>query len=166
MKSRRAGQTMVEFALLYTGVIIPLTFGIIFVSEMLWVWHSVAELTRDGARYAATHCYQAGGANVIGYMQANVPRMIDQDQFRLGGASINISYYAKDPTTGLLSDFTCAAECTPDCSPDAFTISIANYQFTRFFSFLKLPPITIPPFTTSLPMESTGCDPTLGACLP
>lgn len=163
---RQSGQTVVEFALLYTGVIIPLTFGIIFISQMLWVWHSVVEFTRDGARYAATHCYQSGGPNVITYMQANVPLMVDQNQFRLGGATINVTYYAKDPTTGMLSDFTCATECTPDCSPDVVQISVSDYQFMRFFSFMKLPPISVPPFTTSVPMESIGCDPNLGACVP
>ena len=30
---------------------------VIFVAEMLWVWHSVVDFTRDGARYAATHCW-------------------------------------------------------------------------------------------------------------
>ena len=48
-----------EFALLYAGVMLPLTFMVIFVAEMLWVWHSVIDFTRDGARYAATHCWQS-----------------------------------------------------------------------------------------------------------
>ena len=48
-----SGQTVVEYALLYAGVILPLTFAIVFLGEMLWVWHSVVDYTRDGARYAA-----------------------------------------------------------------------------------------------------------------
>ena len=32
-----------------------------------------------------------------------------------------------------------------------------------FLQFFKLPPVTIPPFTTNLPMESVGCDET-GTC--
>src|ERR1019366_5779452 len=50
-----SGQATVEFAVLYAAVVLPLTFMIVFVSEMLWIWHSVADFTRDGARYAATH---------------------------------------------------------------------------------------------------------------
>ena len=34
-----AGQAAIEFALLYGAVILPLTFMVVFVSEMLWVWH-------------------------------------------------------------------------------------------------------------------------------
>ena len=76
--SGRSGQAAVEFAVLYAGVILPLTFMTIFVAEMLWIWHSVADFTRDGARYAVTHCWMADGSNVTGYMQSHVPAMIDQ----------------------------------------------------------------------------------------
>ena len=40
--------------------------------------------------------------------------------------------------------------------PDTVSVSITNYQFLRFAGFMKLPPVTIPPFTTSVPMESAG----------
>jgi hypothetical protein len=63
---RRSGQALTEFAVLYAGVVLPLTFMIVFVSEMLWVWHSVVDFTRDGARYAATHCWMADAGNVAG----------------------------------------------------------------------------------------------------
>jgi hypothetical protein len=92
----RSGQTMLEYAILYVGVIIPLTFGVIYLAEMLWVWHSVVDYTRDGARYASVHCYESSGQNVISYMQANVPLMIDADQFQSGLAQIVVNYYAED----------------------------------------------------------------------
>jgi hypothetical protein len=44
-------------------------------------------------------------------------------------------------------------------------VSIAKYLFTRFSAFFKLPAVSIPPFTTSVPMESAGCDES-GNCLP
>ena len=78
------GQSSVEFALLYSAAILPLTFMIIFTSELLWIWHSVADFTRDGARYAATHCWQGDGSNVVTYMKANIPLMPYQDQFLTG----------------------------------------------------------------------------------
>lgn len=165
-KQRRSGQAAVEFALVYVGVIIPLTFGMIFLCEMLWVWHSVVELTRDGARYASTHCYEADGGNVTSYMQSHVPLMIDMQQFIQGPAQLNVVYYAKDPDTGQLTTFSCPTDCSVDCEPDAVSVSVGNYEFSRFLTYLKLPPITIPPFTTSLPMESVGCDPQAGTCLP
>src|SRR5437763_15888478 len=49
----QGGQALLEFALLYGAVLLPLTFMVIFVAEMLWIWHSVADFTRDEARYAA-----------------------------------------------------------------------------------------------------------------
>jgi hypothetical protein len=162
----RSGQATFEFALLYAGVILPLTFGIVFLSQMLWVWHSVVDFTRDGARYAATHCYQSDMSNVTTYMHSHVPLMIDQNQFQSAGqAAITITYYQKDPSSGILSDFSCPTDCSVECEPDAVSISVSNYQFSRLLTFMKLPPITVPPFTTSIAMESTGCDPT-GNCLP
>jgi Flp pilus assembly pilin Flp len=162
-----SGQTLVEYAILYAGVILPLTFAIVFLSEMLWVWHSVVDYTRDGARYAASHCWTSDGNNVRTYMQTHVPRMIDMDQFQQGQAQINVEYFAADPTTGALSDFTCSSgDCTVDCLPDAVTVSISSYQFARFQRFFGLPPVVIPDFRTSLPIESNGCDPEQGVCLP
>ena len=170
MRRPRSGQATSEFAVLYAGVALPLTFMIVFVSEMLWVWHSVADFTRDGARYAATHCWMADGSNVAGpggYMPTHVPPMIDMNQFQNGSAGIQVQYWQADLTTGALTPFSCSSgDCSAACVPDAVSVSIANYQFTRFSGFFKLPPVTIPPFTTSVPMESAGCIAELGNCLP
>jgi hypothetical protein len=133
------------------------------------VWHSVADFTRDGARYAATHCWMADSSNVAGpggYMSTHVPPMIDMDQFQSGAAGIQVEYFQADPTTGALTLFSCdAGDCSAGCVPDAVSVSITNYQFRRFSGFMKLPPVTIPPFTASVPMESAGCDES-GNCLP
>src|SRR6478609_9446011 len=105
---RRSGQASIEFALLYSAVILPLTFMVVFVSEMLWVWHSVVDFTRDGATYAATHCWMGDGGNVTTYMTTHVPRMIDMDKFQSGEAGLQISYFSQDPATGQLTPFACA----------------------------------------------------------
>jgi hypothetical protein len=168
MSDRRSGQALLEYALLYVGVILPLTFGLLFLCEMLWVWHSVVELTRDTARYAATHCYQDGFANVTAYAQAHVPRTIDMQQFVEGPAAISVAYYSQDASSGQLIPFAgnCSAACSVDCMPDAVTVTITNYTFVHFLDFLKLPGVAIPAFPTSLPMESGGCDPQLQTCSP
>lgn len=166
MKRKRSGQATIEFALLYAGVILPLTFAVVFASEMFWVWHSVVDFTRDGARYAASHCWQAGADNVLGYMRTHVPRMIDMDQFQSGSAEIAVEYFSRDPDSGTLVEFTCDGDCSAACVPDAVSIRINNYQFLRFVSFLRLPPVTMPDFRTSMPIESAGCDPEQGTCLP
>ena len=163
---RRSGQATLEFAMIYAGVMLPLTFMLVFVAEMLWVWHSVVDFTRDGARYAATHCWTADQSNVLNYMTTNVPRMIDMDQFQNGAAGITVEYFSRDPSTGALTDFTCdSGDCTTNCIPDTVTVSVTAYQFTRFSGFFKLPAVTLPDFHASVPVAGAGCDET-GTCSP
>jgi len=156
----------VEFAITFALIIMPVTFAIIFTAEMLWVWHSMVDYTRDGARYATTHCWEGSGENVITYMRSHVPVNIDQDQFRNGQADIVVSYFARDAASGTLTDFSCDGDCSTTCIPDAVTVSIRNYSFTRFMSYLALPPVALPDFRTSLPMEGAGCDPDQAVCTP
>ncbi len=160
------GQETVEFALLYASVILPLTFMVVFVAEMLWIWHSVVDFTRDGARYAATHCWMSDGSNVVNYMESHVPMMIDMNQFQTGEAGISVQYFQLDPASGTLSDFTCSnGDCSTGCVPDLVTVSITNYQFTRFSSFFRLPAVLMPSFQTSMPIGGAGCDES-GNCVP
>ena len=175
LRASRSGQTTVEYALLFVGVLVPFTFGIIFVAELLWVWHSMVEFTRDGARYAATHCWEADGSNVLAYMYANVPVNVEQAQFNQPNvnAAITINYYTVDPDSGALTDFSCDTDCSVSCIPDVVTVSIQNYTYTKFFNtFMQLPGVAMPAWPVSLPMESAGCDgssetaPSSGGCLP
>ena len=160
-KSGNSGQALTEFTVLYAAVILPLTFMTIFVAEMLWVWHGVVDFTRDGARYASTHCWQPDGANVLSYMESHVPAIIDQAQFQRGDAGISVEYFADTGVTPFSGD-----TCGGVCIPDSVSVAITNYQFLRFASFMKLPPVKIPPFTTSVPMESAGFQDASGACVP
>ena len=165
-RRNNSGQATVEYALIYAGAILPLSFMVIFVAEMLWVWHSVADFTRDGARYAATHCWQGDASNVQAYMTSHVPRMIDMDQFQNGSAGITVQYFSRDPDTGNLTDFSCdGGECSSECIPDAVTVSVTSYQFTRFSGFFRLPAVSLPDFHASTAMGGAGCDET-GTCLP
>jgi hypothetical protein len=140
---------------------------LVFVAEMAWIWHGVVDFTRDGARYAATHCYEGDGSasNVLAYMQSNVPRIIDQAQFQSGAAGIAVAYYSQNPD-GSLAPFDGNACGGSLCLPDSVSVGISNYQFTRFSALFKLPPVTIPPFTTVVPMESAGYQDASGACVP
>lgn len=162
----QAGQATVEYAILTAGIVVPIIFGLIFVSQMLWVWHSVADFTRAGASYAATHCWQASADNVTAYMKTHVPLMADQDQFQGGNAEIQVNYFSKDPDTGDLTDFACDSECSTQCIPDAVSVRVINYQFRSFVGYLGLPPVSMPDFVTTVPIESAGCDPDQGTCLP
>ncbi|HLJ16921.1 MAG TPA: TadE family protein [Bryobacteraceae bacterium] len=165
-RSLQSGQATLEYALLFAGVVTPVLFAIIYTAQLLWIWHSVVEFTREGAQYAATHCWQASAQNVIGYMQSNVPLMLDQQQFQNGTVALEVDYFSVDPTSGTLTPFSCSAECSTVCVPDTVTVHVLNYQFTSFVAYLGLPPVTMPDFQTSMPVESSGCDPEQGTCLP
>jgi hypothetical protein len=156
---------MVEFVLLYGAIVLPLTFGIIFVAEMMWVWHSLADFTRDGARFAATHCWRPGGSNVLDYMRSHVPRMIDMDQFQTGSAELAIDYF-KRSDAGVLEPFTdCdGAECSTACVADVVTVRVTAYEFRRFVGSLGLPPVRSPEFRAVASIESSGCDPADATC--
>jgi Flp pilus assembly protein TadG len=164
--AKQAGQSTVEFALSYAGVVFPLTFGIIYISQLLWVWHSVNEFTRQGAVYATTHCWESSADNVVQFMRSNVPPMINQNQFQTGQVQLNVTYETTDPSTGQLSPFQCSGDCSSGCIPETVTVQVTGYQFSDFFAYVGLPPVTIPNLQTSLPMESAGCDPEQGVCLP
>lgn len=160
--SRRSGQATIEFALIYGAVILPLTFMTIFVAEQLWIWHSVAEFTRDGAHYAATHC-ATDGTNVVGYMTSRVPPMIDQNRFQTGEAGIQVQYFMNG-TDGASTPYD--PNACGSCVPDSVSVIITSYQFLRFAGFLGLAPTTMPPFTTNEPMESGGFQDASGSCTP
>ena len=162
----QSGQTTVEFSLTYLAVILPLTFGLVFVSEILWVWHGVNDFTRRGAGYASTHCWEGSAGNVLDFMHSNLPPTIDQNRFRDGPAQIKVTYFAKDPASGALIPFQCSSDCSISCIPDTVTVSVVGYAFATFVTYLGLPPVPLPDFRTSVPMESAGCDPEQGVCLP
>jgi hypothetical protein len=162
---RRRGAAIVEYALVYAGLLLPVTMMIVFTAELLWVWNSVVDYTREGARYATVHCWQPGGSNVVSYMRANTPIMVDRDQFRDGQADIEVAYFARNPESGVLEEFTCdGSPCSRQCVPQVVRVRVANYQFRAFFSYLGLAPISIPNFQTMLPMESAGCSPDSEEC--
>jgi len=162
----RSGQAAIEFALLYTAVILPLTFMIVFVSQMLWIWHSVNDFTRAVAQFAATHCWLAdnSGQNVLNWATSHVPLMIDRGQFQTNAAGIEVAYFSQ-AADGSLTPFTGSA-CPGVCVPDYVSVAVRTYQFNRFSSFFKLPNVTMPPFTTLVPMESGGySNDASGVCL-
>ncbi len=163
------GQATLEYILIYSGLMVPVVFALIFTAQLLWVWHSVIELARDGAHYATTHCWQASGDNVRDYMRQHAPIMVDREQIVNAGEDVlSIQYYSRDPDTGGLVDFSCeTGECSTQCVPELVTVRIQNYEFRHaFLTFLGLPPVQIPDFRTSLSMESAGCDPEQGECFP
>jgi hypothetical protein len=160
MRRFQRGQSTIEFAIAFGAVIMPLTVMVLFTAQMLWLWHSMVEFTRQGAHYAATHCWNAGGSNVSGWMSQHVPPSMERDQFAQGSANIEVTYFKRNEETGALEEFICdGAECSTDCIPDAVTVRVTGYSYGRSMAYLGVPPVPLPDFRTSLPMESAGCAP-------
>jgi len=158
----------VETALVMGTVMVPLTFGLMVAAEVAWTYHSLVTLTRQGARYAATHCYQdSAGSNVVNWMQANAPLFIDREQLLSGEAQIQVSYWRHDPDTHETVPFGCAGDsCTAQCVPDSVTVSLSGYRFRHLMTLLGLPPIQAPAFSTTVEMESMGANPDTGVSSP
>ena len=164
---KSAGQATIEMALVLMAVLVPLTFGAIAVAELAWTYHALAALTRLGARYAATHCWQDdAGSNVVSWMQANSPPFLDRPQLVTGELGIQVSYWRHDLTTHTTEPFSCADSCTPQCVPDSVTVQISGYQFRHLLPLLGLQPLQVPAFATTVEMESDGGDPDTGVSSP
>ena len=154
------GQATTEMALVLVVGIVPLTLGLIAFTEIAWTYHALATLTRQGARYAGTHCWQDdGGSNVVSWMQANAPPFPDRPQLTTGGVPIEVRYWTHDLATHQSVPFSCSGGCSPQCVPDSVTVSISGYQFSHFLPMLGLPPLQVPPFSTTVEIESAGGNP-------
>lgn len=160
LKCRKAGQgqATVELALVMMAVLIPLTFGFVAFAELAWTYHALATLTRQGARYAATHCWQDdAGSNVVEWMQANAPPFIDRPQLQGGEVQIQVNYWTHDLTAHESVPFACdGAACTPGCVPDSVTVGISGYQFGHLLPLLGLQPLAVPAFSTTVEIQSAG----------
>lgn len=156
-----AGQASIEMALIMMTIMIPLTLGIVAIADVVWTYHALVTLTRQGAHYAATHCYLGdNGQAVTDWMKANAPPFLDKPNI---GATlqIQVNYWAHDFANNQSLAFSCAGA---PCVPDAVTVSIINYQFTHLLPLLHLQPLQVPAFSTTVEVQSAGIDPESGVC--
>lgn len=161
------GQASVETAVVFGTIVVPAVFGLLMVSQVAWVWGSLAHLTRLGAKYAVTHCWQdSSGSNVVNYMRTNVPPMLDRQQVASGAVNIVVQYWTQDSANHQTVPFDCGESCTFACIPDAVTVTVSGYQLQGLPRLLGLEPITMPAFSTTLQVESAGGNPDTGQALP
>src|SRR5579884_3528725 len=165
---RSRGQATVETALALVVGMVPLTIALIGFSEIAWTYHALATLTRQGAQYAATHCWQDdSGSNVTGWMIANAPAFPDRPKLATGEIPIQVQYWSHDPVNHLSNPFVCDANtCSPQCVPDSVTVSINGYFYNHFFPYFGLAALQVPSFSSTVEIQGSGANPETGVSLP
>jgi len=150
------GQATLEMAFCLGLVMVPITLALIGFAEVSWTYHALATLTRQGARYAGTHCWMdSTGSNVVSWMRNNAPAFPDRPQLQGGGIQIDVNYWTHDLEAHQSVPFECSGSCSPDCVPDSVTVSVSGYQFNHFFP----EPLQVPSFSTTVEIQSSGGDP-------
>lgn len=132
MKRRQRGLAAVEFAIVGTFAAVTL-FAAMEVGRVLYVMNAVGEATRRGARVAAVSDDAAARAAVLVYgIKGLTEDKVDVDYLNEAGG----------------------APATP--SERAFVrVQIVDYTVALAIPVLNLQ-FTVPPFTTTLPVESMG----------
>jgi hypothetical protein len=92
-------------------------------------------------------------------MQANSPAFPDRQQLNTGEVQIQVTYWTHDPETHQSVPFTCGGGCGLDCVPNSVTVSVSGYSFNHFLPMIGLQPLQVPPFSTTVEMQSAGGNP-------
>ena len=151
------GQATVETAVIMTVVLMPVTFGLVMTTGAVLTWSGMIHLTRTGANYAATHCWQdSTGGNVSSFMQTHLPVMLDAQQLVNGPAVITVEYWSQDRVNHVTTPFECATSCSAECTPDSVTVTIRGYQFNVLTRMVGLQSIAMPEYSTTVQIESSG----------
>lgn len=148
--------------------IVPLTLALIGFAEVAWTYHALAALTRQGAQYAATHCWQDdAGSNVMNWMVANSPAFPDRPKLITGEISIQVQYWTNDSINHLTNSFTCGGtSCSIECVPDSVTVSITGYSFNHFLPYFGFAAFQVPSFSTTVEIQGSGANPETGVSMP
>lgn len=149
MKYQR-GATTVEFAII--GVMaFTVLFGVIEIGRTLFIWNTLTEATRRGARLAAV-CPM----NHVSIKRVSIlsnPAGPDKSPVvgNLSTANVAVTYLQADGTT-------IAASYS---EVRYVRVAIVNFQHTLLIPFI-MPTIAVPSFSTTLPAESLGYVPDTG----
>ena len=145
-KKTEKGQALLEFAAV-TLVFFTLAFGIIEFGRALWTWNTIVQATRAGARYAAVALPTGNDSEikkVVVYNDPNATAGTTPVVPGLTEANVTVQY--------LNNDGSVAAN---KAVADLIQVSVTGYQF-NFLVSLFGPQLSLPAFTTSLPLEGLG----------
>lgn len=149
-RRRQGGTTLVEFAIVGTLVMI-LLFGVIEFGRALYVWNTLAESTRRGARVAVVCPPNHAAVRRIAAFQTPEGASTGAGLPGLEPDNIKLEYLDKNGApTATIADITLVR------------VSIQNFQYRLLIPFVDSS-ITVPAFTTTLPAESLGFVPDDGS---
>jgi Flp pilus assembly protein TadG len=152
-RHKQRGQTLVEFAFVCL-LFLTLLFGIVEFSRALWTWNTIVQATRAGARFAVVevptptddqvknfvvYYNAAGGGNPV------LP----------GLTTSNVSVQYVKNSGKVCPDNSLPDPCADKYAADAIHVSITGYTF-NFLLPVVGSNLTLPSFTTTLPLEGLG----------
>jgi Flp pilus assembly protein TadG len=140
------GQSLVEFALV-TLFFFTLLFGITEFGRALWTWNSIVQATRTGARYAVVEAPTSDDMQIMKVVAYNDPNATSSNTPVVPGLSetnVRVRYLNNDGTVAANKNLA-----------DLIEVSVINFQF-NFLVPLFGSRISLPSFTTSLPLEGLG----------
>jgi len=150
LKKNQRGLYVVEFAII-AAVMFTVLIGAIELSRMIWVWNTIDEATRRGARLAAVCPINDSSIPEVTVFNspgggANSPILND-----LTTASVDVKYLEGDGVT--------TTTTFEDVRYVRVAINCANctkYKFKPLIPFFSAAGFDLPAFETTLPSESLG----------
>jgi Flp pilus assembly protein TadG len=160
--NRQRGAAMVEFAII-AALFFMMLFGIIEFGRAFFVYNSLVEATRRGARVAAVCPVDATGiAHVKEITVFDTPGGTSTPLLGLNVNNIRVTYWNEAMTTALASDTSpLVSVIDPIYDQIQFVqVSLDQTDANAFFHTLIIPffysVIKVPPITTVMPRESLG----------
>jgi hypothetical protein len=144
------GLTTVEFAMI-GALAFTVLFGVIEIGRALFVWNTLSETTRRGARLAAVCPMNHLSIKRVAILSNPGGPDTSPIVGNLSTANVTVAYLQEDGTT-IATDY-------PEVK--YVRVSIVGYAHTLLIPFI-MPTITAPPFSTTLPKESLGYVPDTG----
>ena len=139
MKRHQRGSVVVELAIVGTGAFM-LLLGCLEIGHMLFVWNTVAEATRRGARVAAVHT--VGDPAVTTAVMTYSPFLTD-----LKSTNVTVSDLDSPGATPLVT-----------ANVKYVRVAVEGYEISLSLPIIDTA-VPVPTFTTTIPAESLGFDP-------
>ena len=146
MNQRQRGVYTVEFAVV--GVVFFMVlFGVIEIARALFVWNTITEATRRGARVAAVCPPNHGAIAEIAVLNNPGGGSASSVINGLTTGNVTVEYLDADGAAGAIG-----AEIA------YVRVTITGYQHNLIIPFLpaSATTLTVPPFSTTVPAESLG----------